>query len=235
MWGVERRTFSGPGAGFAAWTFLLGMALAGKVSASAAADAAKAAIVEALDSPTRELSVRILPTRHDLGACEAPRASLANRSINRSGRLFVSVQCRGDGHGTIYLPAQVTVHGNYVVAAERVPAGTLLDRSMLELRRGDITALLDSAVLRLQDAEGRVAGRGLAPGAVVRQQSLRELQLVERGQPVSFEILGRGFRIAGKGEALQDGNPGDLIRVRTDRRRTVAGVVSQRGIVLVEP
>lgn len=235
MQAVKGRKASNVGGAVATVMFLLAMAGTGEASASAAAEAAKAAIVAALDSPARELTVRILPTRHDLTACEDPRANLGNRSINRSGRLFVSITCRGEGHGTLYLPAEVTVQGSYVVAAERVAAGTLLDRSMLELRRGDITALLDSAVLRVEDAEGRVAGRSLAPGAVLRQRSLRELQLVERGQPVSFEILGPGFRIAGKGEALQDGNPGDHIRVRTDRRRTVAGVVSPRGVILVEP
>ena len=207
----------------------------GRVHASEAADAAEGAILAALDAPEREVNVELLPTRHDLDACQNPRATVGDRGVNRSGRLFVSVKCEGDGHRTIYLPARVAVHGDYVVAAERIPAGTLLDRSMLEVRRGDITALLDSAVLRPEDAEGQLAGRSLAAGAILRPQSLREPQLVERGQPVSFEIAGPGFRIAGKGQALQDGNPGDVVRVRTERRSTVAGVLSPRGVVLVEP
>jgi flagella basal body P-ring formation protein FlgA len=218
---------------------LIFIALAVAHSASAqdlpAIDVAEEILRDTYGDLGDDLAIKILPTQHKLEYCKNPEPFLKSRRINSSGRLFVGLNCSGTRYGSIYLPAEITVQGDYVVTRESVQAGSIIDESMLELRHGNITALLDRGVFDMSEAVGRVAGRSLARGVVLRQQHLKELQLVERGEPVSFELIGSGFRIAGKGEALESGNPGDLVRVRTQQRKTITGVVTQRGVVHVQP
>jgi len=230
-----KKTRRGQQRGYARIFMALAIACCASAQGSPAIEVAEEMLRDTYGDLGDELAIKILPTRHELEHCQDPKPFLKSRRINSSGRLFVGLNCKGTRYGSIYLPAQLKVQGDYVVTREAVRAGSIIDASMLELRQGDITALLDRGVFDMNDAVGRVAGRSLARGAVLRQQHLKELQLVERGEPVSFELVGPGFRIAGRGEALQSGNPGDLVRIRTDHRKTLAGVVTPRGVILVQP
>ncbi|TGD73132.1 flagellar basal body P-ring formation protein FlgA [Mangrovimicrobium sediminis] len=224
-----------PIASFTCW-LLAGAWLAPAVAEtadSAAGRAAVAAVEERFANLGDSLQVTVLDTRHDLEQCAQPDAFLRNTAISRSGRLYVGVHCQGEREQTLYLQVQLRVQGSYLVAGRDIAAGTLISADMLEPREGDLTPLLGEAVLHPEDAVGRVARRNLTAGSVLRSRNLETFMLVARGQPVFFDVVGSGFRITGKGEALEAGNPGETIRIRTESRKTLSGVVSNRGTVQV--
>lgn len=60
--------------------------------------------------------------------------------------------------------------------------------------------------------------------------------LVRGGQPVLLRVSHGAVRITMRGEALQNGRVGDVVRVRnTDSRQTVIGTVAADGVVEVRP
>lgn len=179
------------------------------------------------------IDVTLLPTRLDFSSCENPEAFLNNARVSRSGRIFVGLRCGRSPRTTRYLQAKMTIEGEYLVAAEVITRGAVIHEGMLESRHGDMTALIETAALRPADALGRVARTRIAPGAVIRTRALKEQQLIARGQAVFFDIVGRGFKISGKGQALQGGNAGDVIDIKTDASKKLAGTLLPSGIVRV--
>ncbi len=82
---------------------------------------------------------------------------------------------------------------------------------------------------------GAIATRRIAPGAVVHPGSVRRKRtppVVRRNQNVIMRISGPGFSISGTGQALQDGKPGEHIRVRNiDSKRIITARVMSDGTV----
>ncbi len=159
---------------------------------------------------------------------DAAQAFLQDATL---GRVTVGVRC-GDGQ-TRYLQARVTAMGQYWVAAQDIPVGTLVTAPMLEARSGDLTTLPRQAVLDENSAVGRVTTRTLARGSVVQASQLQAPALIQRNRTVSVEAVGQGFRVVRQGEALQDGALGDTVRVRMGNRSILTGVVAGNGVVKV--
>jgi len=84
---------------------------------------------------------------------------------------------------------------------------------------------------------GMVSSARIQPGTVIRPGLVRPVGravVVRRNQTVLMRIAGPGFTISARGLALQDGRPGDVIRVRNmDSKRIITGRVTPEG--LVEP
>jgi flagella basal body P-ring formation protein FlgA len=118
------------------------------------------------------------------------------------------------------------------VATADIPAGALLTPQNVTLR----TAGADAP----QPADwvppyGQRAVRAIRAGAVVLPSMGRAPQdpkVVRRGESVTMRIDAVGFSVLALGEALEDGRPGDCIRVRNvDSKRIVAARVAADGAV----
>ena len=83
------------------------------------------------------------------------------------------------------------------------------------------------------EADGLEAKRNLAAGRIVRRSDLVEPRLVRRGDQVSVRVEEGALSITTRGEALQSGAEGDLVRVVTDLSRTLEGRVAADGSVRV--
>ncbi|GHD14640.1 hypothetical protein GCM10007052_18590 [Halioglobus japonicus] len=179
------------------------------------------------------VSATLLPSRHDLSDCANPVAFLQSKKFNANGRLFVGLQCQGALERTVFLPAQINVQGAYLVATTSIKQGTLVTPAMLEVRKGELTSMIESTFSEPSDAIGKMAARNIERGGIIKRAYLQQALLVRRGQPVFYEIIGSGFRISGRGEALQEGHAGDLVNVRTEGSKLLAGRLSPEGVVKV--
>ena len=203
----------------------------GAAHAGTAEDAAQVFLQDAARNLGNEVTVTVPASEVALPPCTEPQPFLPGHDQRLLGRVTVGVRC-GDGQ-TRYLQARVTAIGQYWVAAQDIPVGTLVTASMLEARSGDLTTLPRQAVLDETAAVGRVATRTLARGSVVQSSQLQAPALIQRNRTVSVEAIGQGFRVVRQGEALQDGALGDTVRVRMSNRSVLTGVVAGIGDVKV--
>lgn len=203
----------------------------GVAHAGTAEDAAQAFLQEATRNLGNQVTVTVQAPEAALPPCADPQPFLPGHDPRLLGRVTVGVRC-GDGQ-TRYLQARVTAIGQYWVAKEDIPVGTLVDASMLEARSGDLAALPRQAVLDENAAVGRVTTRSLARGSIVQSSQLQAPWLIQRNRTVSVEAIGQGFRVVRQGEALQDGALGDTVRVRMSNRSVLTGIVAGSGIVKV--
>jgi flagella basal body P-ring formation protein FlgA len=83
---------------------------------------------------------------------------------------------------------------------------------------------------------GMVATNRIPEGREVRSNLLRsptQKIVVKRGQGVEMRIEGEGFAVRAAGQALQDGRPGEFIKVRNiDTKRIVVAKVNAGGYVV---
>jgi len=203
----------------------------GAAHAGAAEDAAQVFLQDAARHLGKDVTVTVPAPEVALPPCTDPQPFLPGHDQRLLGRVTVGVRC-GDGQ-TRYLQARVTAIGQYWVAAQDIPVGTLVTESMLEARSGDLTTLPRQAVLDENAAVGRVTTRTLARGSVIQGSQLQAPALIQRNRTVSVEAVGQGFRVVRQGEALQDGALGDTVRVRMSNRSILTGVVAGDGVVKV--
>ncbi len=172
-----------------------------------------------------EINIEVIPPRATLPACESPSAFFPNASSRRWGRVSVGVRCGADGRQVRYLQANIQVFGSYPVTATDIDAGQRITEAMLGSRQGDLSQLPPYTVMDARKLIGLQATRSLRAGTTLNEHQVREIPSVLRGQRVSVEARGRGFRVSREGEALEDGGHGETIRVRLSRREILDAIV----------
>lgn len=163
--------------------------------------------------------------------CTDPTLSLPRGYNPHSARLYVGVSCDDQ---QFFIQAQLSVLGSYLRTTREIEAGTILTREMIEIAEGDITAMLGTMAEDAGAVIGSIARRDLSRGQPLLTRNLKVPKLVTRGDRVSVETAGRGFRIALKGEALQAGRIGDRIKVRISRSRVLSAVIAGPGRAIVQ-
>lgn len=166
-------------------------------------------------------------------SCVEPAPFLAPGAEPLRGRVVVGIRC-GAGTGKVfYVPAQVRIVGQYLVAARDLGRGERVSDDAVRMARGDLTALNGTALTNI--APGMVARQRLATDTPLQARHLQREQLVRRGDQVVIENRGRGFMVTRQGEALAAGALGDSIAVRLDRHQQVKGTISGSGRVIALP
>ena len=140
----------------------------------------------------------------------------------------------GDVVGSWFQPIQVRHWCEVPVAAAALRRGqplveveTVLERRDVLVSRGILKALPKA----VQDYE---LAEGLAPGQAFSDRTLRLKTVVFRGRRVDARIQAGTLEITTKVEALEDGYPGQSIRVRNPlSKREFRGVVQGEDSVLV--
>jgi len=118
------------------------------------------------------------------------------------------------------------------VTVKPVPAGAPLTKQNVEIQ----TAYVSSPPAgNWQEPFGLLARRRLSAGAVIRPgmaAKKRPALLIKRNQMIRLRVQGAGFLITAVGQALQEGRPGDFIKVRNvDSKRVITGRVAFDGVV----
>lgn len=147
------------------------------------------------------------------------------------GRVSVGVRCAESPPWTRYVQAYVAVVGNYYVATRQLDAGETLTPADTASREGDLTTLPASIIADPGQLSGVVVLNRIALGAPIRQEFLRAVSVVQRGQNVKMVTQGPGFVISTEGKAMTDAAAGALIQVKTQNGQMISGVVRADGVV----
>lgn len=230
----------------AAWCALLALAAIGfmpRAHAQATHDSVDAALV----GQVRELALvasqqsrmsgtaNAMPLRFDVtvGALD-PRLKLAPcqriepyvpNGMRLWGKSRIGLRCtQGERLWNVYLPINVHVYGQALVAAQSLPLGTTLQAGDLTYAEVDLAEDNSPVVVSEALAVGRSLTRSLVAGQGVRQGDLKSRQWFAAGDTVKVVATGKGFTVAGAGTALSPGFEGQSARVRTDGGQVITGM-----------
>lgn len=180
---------------------------------------------------TAQINVEALAADR-LAACEQSEAFLPHGTKLRS-RLSVGIRCVAPQSWVAYAQANISIEGNYYVTAQALKAGTALSAENISQRSGDLLRLPNGIVLDPGLLIGSVTTQRLAAGSTIKASALRSPESIQRGQAVRLEARGPGFVATSDGKAMQNGEPGSQIQVRTASGQTVSGTVLNAHTVLV--
>lgn len=151
------------------------------------------------------------------------------------GRVNLTVQCQAGATWSIYVPVQIKVFGNYLVARRNLARGQILTENDLETRQGDLTeqpgTMLESPSLAL----GKILDVSLAAGQPLRTDALRAPFVVQQGQRVTLISGGPGFSVSSEGVAINNATEGQVVRVRLANGQTISGLAKGNGVVEINP
>ncbi|MBX9444433.1 flagellar basal body P-ring formation chaperone FlgA [Dickeya chrysanthemi] len=161
--------------------------------------------------------------------CDNPLISLPGNA-RMWGNLSVSVSCNQDRR---FIQVEVQVTGSYVVAAAPLSRGSELAAGDIRTVRGRIDQLPPRALFTLEEAQGAIALRDIAPGQAITQVMIRKPWVIRAGQNVQILAQGDGFSVRSEGKAMNNAASGQPARARTASGQVVSGIASGDGIILI--
>jgi flagella basal body P-ring formation protein FlgA len=180
------------------------------------------------------VTVSTIDPRLRLSRCAQPLETFLPPGGRETGHTTVGVRCRDPKAWTIYVPAQVHVVGEVVVAQRGIARGATLTRADLALRSVDLAALPPGAVTDLRSAEGQLLKRPVAPGTLLTASMMEAVPVIKRGQSVTLLARTGTLEVRVAAEALGNGAAGQRIKVRNlSSRQVVEATVVSEGLVQV--
>lgn len=154
---------------------------------------------------------------------EAPsameRQTLQIRCVDTPGW---STNATGQAH--VFLPA---VHAEGII-----DRGQTLTAGDLKLQRINIAKARRGYYNQIEEVVGLAAKRRIRAGQTITPALLEQAMAVKRGQPVKIVASNEGIEASTSGEALADGQPGDVIRVRNvGSGKVIDAKVLEQGVV----
>jgi flagella basal body P-ring formation protein FlgA len=170
-----------------------------------------------------EVVVGQLDARLRLAPCAKVEPYLPN-GTRLWGKSRIGLRCvQGTTLWNVYLPITVKAYGRALVAANGVPAGSLLKAADLAQAEIDLAEEATPALVEPEQAIGRVLAQALKPGQGVRQGHLKARQWFSAGDTIKVVALGAGFSLEGEAQALSNGIEGQPARVRTESGHVLTG------------
>ncbi len=162
--------------------------------------------------------------RLDDAPCSEPQITLASGQRLRA-RLSVSLRCPAPAPWSATVQATLAIRGFFYVASRDLAPGHTVSLNDLIPREADILTLARGIVVDPSQLVDHITTQRIPAGTPLKARALRSPFSVQRGQIVRIEVLGQGFMVTSDGRSLQDGGPGEQIRIRTESGRVISATV----------
>lgn len=181
-----------------------------------------------------EILVSRLDPRLRLAACPQPLSIRLESPSEPIGRVSLRVQCEVGKPWTIFVPGQVRLFRQIVVATRPLKRQTPLTAADLRLAERDIGSLHQGYLTEIAQALGNKTTRPLLAEQPLTPSSLELAETIRRGDQVLIRASGGALNVSMPGEALSDGALGQQIRVRNlSSQRVIKARVTAPGQVEV--
>lgn len=180
------------------------------------------------------VSLGALDPRNQLPPCTQLEAFLPAGS-RAWGQVNVGVRCLAPSPWSIFVPARVSVFGDYLVIARPLQAGRTVGLADLRREQGDLASLPESVMQEAARAVGQTTRYALAAGQPLKSEMLRIPPAIQQGQKVRVESRGSGFQVSNQGTALNTAAEGQVVQVRLAGGQVISGIAHPGGVVEIRP
>jgi flagella basal body P-ring formation protein FlgA len=208
--------------------------------------AAKQQVLQHVPEAPEDVSIQLAQPIRGLPATAGAKGNIRlevdlHTSAIPLGRVQVDVAVfiNGERRGVVPVYLDVKLYQRVAVCTRRIARGDLLSKDNIYFDRRAVTGLTDY-LTSSQGLAGKQAKRPLAPGQALTSQDVEPAEptspvLVKRQALVKLVAQLGTLQLVTIGESLQDGQRGQLIRVRNvDSRKVVVGRVVDHAMVEVE-
>ncbi len=208
--------------------------------------AAKKAVLERLPESARDAAFQLSQPVRGLMVVPCPREQVgfegelsSNAAPVGKVRVDVAVLVSGERRGVVPVFLEIKIHRQVAICRQQIERGEALTKDNIRLEKRTFDHFQDN-LPPAGDVIGKRAKQPLVSGHVVTvteiESSVPEVPILVKQQGLVKLVARLGsFQIVTIGEALQDGRPGQLIRVRNiDSKNVVVGRVVDRSLVEVD-
>ncbi len=166
------------------------------------------------------------------GALTKPPLSAPEAPITWRGRLIY-----GGQHSVIvWAKVRITVVRPLLIAAEEIPAGTVLRADQVKMTSGRQYPFYGPSMDSSEQAIGKVARRSIPAGQRIVPGALEEPKEVARGEKVHVRVIDGLATLSFEGVAESAGRKGEGIQVHNPASgRNFRAVIEEKGNVVVRP
>jgi flagellar basal body P-ring formation protein FlgA len=172
-------------------------------------------------SGRHEIQINRLDSRLRLPACDKELATSLESPTEPIGRVTVRVRCPGSSPWTVFVPGQVRLYRDVVIASRPLKRDSVLAHTDITLAERDLGSLSQGYLTALEQALGKKLTRPLLPDQVVMPVHVEAAEVIRRGDQVVISARSGTVNVRMPGEALSDGAVGRQIRVRNQRSQRV--------------
>jgi flagella basal body P-ring formation protein FlgA len=183
-----------------------------------------------------EVTVSVVPADQKLrlSACESIEAFFPGTS-KAWGKTSVGLRCHDDAvRWVIYMQGNVSVYGNFLVAATNLGQGQVIGPRDVRYQRGDLTTLPPNIYTNETQVIGLVSRIAMNVGTILKQEMAALPVVVKTGQNVRVLSSGNGFTISAEGKAQNNATQGQMVQVRVASGQTISGIASANGQIEVK-
>lgn len=199
------------------------------------------AVTEFVQTQTHDLPGEVtiqvgeIDRRLSLPDC-SPLETFLPAGAKLSGKTSVGVRCPRSPEQkgwSLFVPVTIKVIVSQLVTSKPLQLGQTLQAEDFISRTGELTQpgiLTDPA-----QAIGKVLKYSLGAGQALKQDMLRNPYAVAQGQIVAVQAGGAGFSIHAEGQALNNAEQGQAVRVKMPAGQVINGTATASGVVEVHP
>lgn len=181
-----------------------------------------------------EITVGRLDNRLRLTKCDLPLETFSPQGKQRMGKITVGVRCEGATPWSLFVPINVKVMAEVVVAKNSLPRGAIIGVNDITLKQRDLSRLHRGFLEQPELVVGKILRQRLQKNQVITPSQLDTPDAIKRNSRVTITASNKLLQIRMTGKALQSGGMGELIRVRNESsNRELDARVIAPGIVEV--
>lgn len=159
-------------------------------------------------------SVEVEGHSETLPSCSQRVKATTDGGASLAGRHRLEITCPDQPGWTVKVNSKVDVFLLAVFANQLIERGHTITAEQVELKELQVGRATRGFFDNIDDAVGMGAKRRIRPDQLITSRLLTMPFLVRRGQQVEISARKDGIAATTLGEALEDGQEGDVIRVR---------------------
>lgn len=169
-----------------------------------------------------------LDPRLQLKKCSAELETFSSGAMNNPARTTVGVRCSGLNPWTLYVPVSIEATVDVLFSTRALTRGELLTPADIETRRLSLDKLPIGYMSDSSQLTNLELTRPVRTGTPLTLNAVRSREIVRQGQEVIIVAQTAGIQVRMTGEAMKNGNFGDLIPVKnlTSGRTVEATILS---------
>lgn len=167
-----------------------------------------------------------LDPRLKLARCDEVLEAFLRRGTKVASRTIVGIRCNGANPWKLYVPVDVIVREDVLVAVRSLPKGHQLTAADLQKEQRNVSGLATGYLTSTEQLDGQRLKRPVMGGRLITPSMLQADVVVQRGQSVTLLVKNSTLNISMTGKALSDGAVNQRIRVENlSTGRVIEGVV----------
>ncbi len=177
-------------------------------------------------------TVNDVDARLSLAPCEQDLNVTFNSDPWKTLNPTLQVSCAGGQPWRIFLPTELSIHGDVLVASRILARGDRISANMISIETTQLNALRREAITDINTLIGMEVRRSIRTGTVFTADLVTAPDAVQRGDHVMITAQSGSFTVRSRGKALSDARIGEQVLVENlSSSRRVKARVTAPGLV----